>query len=216
MFRSLARRYIPGTKRSRWILSAAALLAAAGLVVSQLPPARVAGSHRTPGVQAAGSNGSLQHHSWWDPRGWFGGGGTAPKPRVLAGNVAAVPGTGRMPRQVAMGPVRRVRELTGKRDRYTRVFQLSDGRLQAVVSAGPANYRDAAGRWQPINTAVSRTAMPGYVYGNESNSFGSFFGATPRQLVRFVAPGRGWPGTPSATPTWRPGWTCRIRSPLPR
>ncbi len=191
MFRSLARRRIPGTVRSRWIVSAVALAAAAGLVVSQVTPARVAG-HRVPGLQAAGSSGSLQHHPWWDPQGWFAGGGTAPGPRVLAGNVAAVPAAGRMPRQAAMRPVRRVRELTGKRDRYTRVFQLSDGRLQAVVSGVPVNYRDAAGRWQPIDTTVTRATAPGYLYGNASNTFGSLFGAAPGRLVRFAAPGGGW------------------------
>src|SRR5260370_13711160 len=192
MFRLLAYRYIPRTKRSRWIISVAALLAVSCLVLSQLSPARVAGTHRAPGVQVAGSNGSLHHRPWWDPGGWFAGGGGAPKPRVLADDVAAVPGTGRTPRQAAMGPVHRVRELTNKRDEYTRVFTLSDGRLQAVVSTVPANYRDSAGRWQPINTAVSRATGPGYVYGNESNTFGSFFGATPRRLVGFVAPGGGW------------------------
>jgi RHS repeat-associated protein len=193
MFTSLARRYLPRTKKSRWITAGVAVLAAAGLAVSQLAPARVASPRPAARIQAPGSSGSLQHLPWWDPRGWLaGGGGTVPKPRVLADNVAAVPGTRRILRQAAMRPVHRVRELTGKRDEYTRVYQLSDGRLQAVVSGVPANYRDAAGRWQPINTNVSRSATPGYAYDNVSNTFGAFFGGAASRLVRFDAPGGGW------------------------
>jgi len=173
-------------------LLGAALLAAAGLVLSQLSPARVAGVHRAPGVLAPGSNGSLHHSPWWDPRGWFAGGGTVPKPRELANDVAAVPGTGRLPRQAALGPVHRVRELTSKRGEYTRVFQLSDGRLQAVLSGTPVSYRDSAGRWQPIDTTVSRATRPGFSYANQTNTFRSFFGAAAARLVRFEAPGGGW------------------------
>jgi RHS repeat-associated protein len=144
-------------------------------------------------VQAPGSDGSVHSYHWWDPRGWFGGGGSGtPGTRVLDDNAAAVPSTGRMPRQAALGPVHRVRELTGKRDEYTRTYQLSDGKLQAVISSGPVNYRDGSGKWQPISTTVQPSALPGYRYQNVSNTFQSFFGSTASQLVRFNAPGGGW------------------------
>src|SRR5260370_33894367 len=101
MFRLLAYRYIPRTKRSRWIISVAALLAVSCLVLSQLSPARVAGTHRAPGVQVARSTGSLHHRPWRDPGGWFAGGGGAPKPRVVADHAAARPATRRPRRQAA-------------------------------------------------------------------------------------------------------------------
>src|SRR5260370_498295 len=110
---------------------------------------------------------------------------------MVFGAPVVLPAAG-MPRRAAMRRVRRVRELPGKRDRYPRVFQLSDGRLQAVVSGVPVNYRDAAGRWQPIDTTVTRATAPGYLYGNASNTFGSLFGAAPGRLVRFAVPGGGW------------------------
>ena len=145
-------------------------------------------------VQAPGSNGSARSHHWWDPRGWFGGGGSgAPSSHAIAD---WKPAAGRPPGRVAGdGPhkaAHRVRELPAKRDAYTRVYQMSDGTQQAVVSAGPMNYRTSSGAWAPISTAVRPSARPGYRYQDTANTFGSFFGSTASQLVRFDAPGGGW------------------------
>ena len=119
------------------VLVAVLALLAGGLPV--LTGGSGPGSKPAPGlaIQAPGSNGSVHSLPWWDPRGWFGGGGgsSAPSTKVLDNNVAAVPSAGRLPRQQALGPVRRVRELTAKRDEYSRVYQLSDGQQQAVISS---------------------------------------------------------------------------------
>ncbi|HEX8008988.1 MAG TPA: DNRLRE domain-containing protein, partial [Trebonia sp.] len=154
------------------------------------------GSGSVPGlaIQAPGSSGSVHSLPWWDPRGWFGGGGgsSVPSAKVLDNNVAAVPSAGRLPRQVALGPVRRVRELAAKRTEFSRTYALSDGQQQAVISAGPVNYQDPAGRWQPINTAVRPSARPGYAFQNVTNVFRSYFGSSAGRLIRFDAPGGGW------------------------
>src|SRR5207247_2295184 len=140
-------------------------------------------------VLAAGTSGSIAHHSWWDPRGWFGR-SPVPKPRQIA---AGGPRAGALPRQAAVSPARRVRELTAQRNAFSRVFALSDGRVQAEVSAVPVNYRDARGVWRPIDTTVRpTTAAPGYGYSDVSNTFRSFFGAAADRLVRFEVPGGGW------------------------
>lgn len=62
-------------------------IAMAGVLIAWLaPPVSVTGhgSGQAPGVLAPGSSGSVTHHPWWDPRGWFGGGGGAPGPRTMA------------------------------------------------------------------------------------------------------------------------------------
>lgn len=85
---------------------------------------------------------------------------------------------------------KRVRELTGKRTANSRVYQLSDGRTQAEISAVPLHYRDAQGRYQAIDTTVRPTTGKGYVQGNRTNSFTSLFGDSSADLVRFEADGR--------------------------
>jgi hypothetical protein len=74
-----------------------------------------------------------------------------PKPRpetVIAGlTVDQPPPTGQ-----AWPAQKRVKELTGKRTANSRVYQLSDGRTQAEISATPLHYRDAKGKFQPIET----------------------------------------------------------------
>ena len=51
-------------------------------------------------------------------------------------------------------PATRVRELEDKRTEKTRQFQLSDGRVEAEISAAPLNSRDAGGRLEPIDTKL--------------------------------------------------------------
>ncbi|BCL12656.1 hypothetical protein GCM10017556_03950 [Micromonospora sagamiensis] len=85
---------------------------------------------------------------------------------------------------------KRVREITDRRTATSRVYQLSDGRLQAEISAAPLHYRDAKGRWQSIDTRVRPTGRDGYVQGNTTNSFTSLFGDSSDELVRFEQQGR--------------------------
>jgi hypothetical protein len=183
-----ARRYV----RVAAVVTAAAMVAA-GVTLAALPHGGGARPAPGVGVLPPGSMGSLaSHHSWWDPRGWVGGTPHPPKPRTI--RIVGRPARARRPHQamaVAAKP-RRVRELASRRTANTRVYTLSDGRLQADVSAAPVNYRDAAGRWRPIDTHVRRSGRPGYRYASASNTFGSFFGTDAARLVRLQAPGGGW------------------------
>jgi len=177
-------------RRYGWYAPLVAMMTAGALVAAGvLPLGGHGGSSPAATILAPGSSGSITRHPWWDPRGWFGA-GSAARPRTITADGG--PHAGRLPRQVAVPKPHRVRELSARRSANTRVFKLSDGRLQAAVSAGPVNYTDSRGKWQPVDTKVRPSTRPGYVYGNTSNTFRSFFGTAPARLVRFEAPGGGW------------------------
>jgi hypothetical protein len=71
---------------------------------------------------------------------------------------------------------KRVREVASKRTAHGKVYQLSDGRLQAEISAVPVNYRDRDGKYRPIDTTVRATGRPGYVQANTTYALTSLFG----------------------------------------
>ncbi len=99
----------------------------AGVTLAVL--SRGEGTHRAAGILPPGSSGSLTHHAWPPmPRQ-----AVAPKPRQ-----AVAP----KPRRAAAPKPRRVRELAKRRTANARVYKLSDGRLEADISAAPVNYAD--------------------------------------------------------------------------
>ncbi|HEY9475306.1 MAG TPA: hypothetical protein VIS06_15850 [Mycobacteriales bacterium] len=110
------------------------------------------------------------------------------------------------PKGTRLPAPKRVAELVGSRSANSSVFRLADGRLQAEVSARPVHYRDAAGRWQDIDTAVrpslASVRAHGFEFGNETNQFASAFGNRSDRLARFTRGGQaltlGVTGTPRA------------------
>ena len=86
-------------------------------------------------------------------------------------------------------PATRVRELEDKRTEKTRQFQLSDGRVEAEISAAPLNYRDAGGRLEPIDTKL-RPGAGDVSFTNASNTFASSFGVGTARLSTFDLGGR--------------------------
>jgi RHS repeat-associated protein len=187
-----------GTRRSvRGYGPVLVLVAVLALLAGGLP-ALVAspgsGSHPGLAVQAPGSQGSVHQLPWWDPRGWFGGGGGgAPAAHTIADYkppVARPPG--RVAGQGPHKPAHRVRELTSERTEYSSTYEMSDGTRQQVISAGPVNYQTSSGQWAPISTKVQRSRKAGFAFQDVANTFGSYFGSSAAQLVRFDAPGGGW------------------------
>jgi RHS repeat-associated protein len=81
---------------------------------------------------------------------------------------------------------------TSERSQYSRTYLLSSGQRQAVISSVPVNYRTSSGQWAPISTQVTGSSRPGYAFENTTNTFRSFFGSRPGQVVRFEVPGGGW------------------------
>jgi len=180
--------------RRRWRLAVTLVCVAsmaAAVTITVLP--RSAGPVPNAGILAPGSQGPQSKGlPWWDPRGWFSSDAHGPASRVVPGTDLAVPSRPEAVREVVAPRVRRVRELTSRRSEFSRTFLLSDGQRQAVISAGPVNYRDAAKRWMPIDTRVVRSPRAGFSYQNTANVFGSFFSSDPARLVRFESPAGGW------------------------
>jgi hypothetical protein len=106
----------------------------------------------------------------------FGGaGGSGPAGREPTARVA-------LPRvevapvgQVVPEPVR-VGELPGLATETATFFELSDGRVEAEVSAAPVRYRDGEGVLRPVDTTVVGSDRPGVVFENRTNTFVSSFG----------------------------------------
>ena len=101
-----------------------------------------------------------------------------------------VPANAEAPVGRAWPDQKRVEELVGQRTANAKFFQLSDGRVQAEISADPMHYLDPAGRWQPIDTRVEATGRQDFPLGNASNAFTSLFGGRPDRLIRFEQDGR--------------------------
>ncbi|MFE6176483.1 DNRLRE domain-containing protein [Streptomyces sp. NPDC056464] len=86
---------------------------------------------------------------------------------------------------------KRVRELAGKRTANARFWQLSDGRVEAELSAVPTSYRSGSGRkasWKPVDTTVRASQAKGFDFANTTNEGRSWFGAEADRLVRFQSP----------------------------
>ncbi|MFE0648297.1 DNRLRE domain-containing protein [Streptomyces sp. NPDC059534] len=91
-----------------------------------------------------------------------------------------------MPPGKAAGKAKRLAELTRSRTENARYWMLSDGRVQAEVSAVPTGYR-AGTSWRDIDPTVTRSGAEGYAFSNTTNAAGSWFGADARRLLRFQA-----------------------------
>src|SRR5215469_14759755 len=110
------------------VVSVVIAVVAATLVTVNTPSGPPPGA----GILRPGSQGSLSQLPWWDPRGWFSSGSSqAPSSHVVPGTEAALPAPARVLREVKAPPVRRVRELVGKRTQFSRTYELSNGHQQA-------------------------------------------------------------------------------------
>ncbi|GAA1874239.1 golvesin C-terminal-like domain-containing protein [Asanoa iriomotensis] len=170
-------------KRLRGLLIVALVLA---LVVSVGGMEALPGQQRDRTTDSAG--GGFVDRLRDTARGIVGGGrSSAPRSEAVSAGIAMdqpAPAARAWPAQ------KRVKELPAKRTANSRVYELSDGRTQAEISATPVHYRDAKGAYQPIDTRVRPTRRDGYVQGNSTNTFTSLFGDSSDQLVRFTRDGR--------------------------
>lgn len=82
----------------------------------------------------------------------------------------------------------RVKELTDRRTSNARFWQLSDGRVEAELSAAETSYRDPSSTsWKSIDTAVRAAKAKGFDFANTTNTGRSWFGSDPARLLRFEA-----------------------------
>ncbi|MFG1859194.1 DNRLRE domain-containing protein [Actinomadura geliboluensis] len=178
------------------------LLAAALAVVLALALAPPARAQQPPAGAEASDPGDgwkpeSKRNAWDRFKGLFGD--DDPKPRKLPDG--GVPRNEPRPQTKKAAPAKRVKELTGRRTANTKIYQLSDGRLQKELSAVPLHYRGKDGRWRDIDPRIKPTDRKGFVYGNQTNTFDSFFGTRPDELVTFAADGAALTlGVPQAKP----------------
>ncbi|MFI0409215.1 DNRLRE domain-containing protein [Actinomadura sp. 3N508] len=170
------------------------------LALALAPPARA--EQRQAGAGASdpgdGWKPESKRNAWDRFKGLFGD--DEPKSRKLP--AVGVPRNDPMPPGAKAAPAKRVKELTGRRTANAKVFELSDGRLQKELSAVPLHYRGEDGDWHDIDPRVKSTDRKGFVYGNQTNTFHSFFGTRPDELVTFDADGASLTlGTPQAKPS---------------
>jgi RHS repeat-associated protein len=144
-------------------------------------------------IGPAGSGSGLAGVGRTDPRGgWRPASersGSVPVPLSALRPLAAggVPRQDAPPSRTAAKPATRIKELTAQRSAHGTVYQLSDGRLEQELSSTPVHYRAGDGSWRPIDTSVRPTVRPGFVLGNDTNRFQSYFGADPRRTVLFAS-----------------------------
>ncbi|MFF0473134.1 DNRLRE domain-containing protein, partial [Streptomyces sp. NPDC004284] len=104
------------------------------------------------------------------------------------GGTPVLPSREKLPKGKAAPKPKRVAELTGRRTATARYWQLSDGRVQAEVSAVPTGYR-AGKSWKDIDPTVVPSGARGFAFANTTNAASSWFGSDAGRLVRFEAAG---------------------------
>ncbi|MFD0075021.1 DNRLRE domain-containing protein [Streptomyces sp. NPDC127166] len=122
-------------------------------------------------------------------KGWFSDeddAGDARAPQVSTGGTPVLPARETLSKGKAAPKAKRVAELKDRRTANARYWQLSDGRVQAEVSAVPTAYR-AGKSWQDIDPTVRATADGGFAFGNTTNAARSWFGSDAHRLLRFEA-----------------------------
>lgn len=120
--------------------------------------------------------------------GWFSDDDKGPdKPdEPSTGGTPVLPSREKLPKGKAAGKAKRVAELTGRRTANARYWKLSDGRVQAEVSAAPTGYRSGKS-WKDIDPSVTKTRAEGFEFVNTTNTAHSWFGSSPDKLLRFEA-----------------------------
>ncbi|MGW4166799.1 golvesin C-terminal-like domain-containing protein [Streptomyces chartreusis] len=97
----------------------------------------------------------------------------------------------KLPKGKAAPKAKRVKELKGRRTANARFWELSDGRVEAELSAVPTSYRSGSGKkasWKSIDTTVRGTKAKGFEFANATNNGRSWFGDDADRLVRFASP----------------------------
>ncbi|MCZ4606912.1 DNRLRE domain-containing protein [Streptomyces sp. Lzd4kr] len=97
----------------------------------------------------------------------------------------------KLPKGKTAPKAKRVKELKGRRTANARFWELSDGRVEAELSAVPTSYRSGTGEkasWKSIDTTVRGTKAKGFEFANTTNNGHAWFGGDAGRLVRFASP----------------------------
>jgi YD repeat-containing protein len=117
--------------------------------------------------------------------GWFSD-DEAGEDKPPVGGKLEIPSRQKLPKGRVLPQPKRVKELTQRRTPQARFWQMSDGRIEAELSASPESYRsESNGSWKPIDTTVTASKARGFAYANTTNAGRSWFGSDASKLVRF-------------------------------
>ncbi|XCW01068.1 DNRLRE domain-containing protein [Streptomyces sp. HUAS MG47] len=120
--------------------------------------------------------------------GWFSDDEDGLPEAPQTGGTPTLPVREKLPKGKAAPKPKRVGELTGRRTANARYWQLSDGRVQAEVSAVPTGYRSGAS-WKDIDPTVTPGGTAGFPFVNTTNAARTSFGSDAGRLLRFEAGG---------------------------
>ncbi|MFE4615178.1 DNRLRE domain-containing protein [Streptomyces sp. NPDC056747] len=101
-----------------------------------------------------------------------------------------IPSREKLPKGEKLPKAKRVKELTDERTSQARFWQLSDGRIEAELTAVPTSYRSGTS-WKPVETTVRATQDKGFDFANTANAGKSWFGSDAEKFMRFEAEGGG-------------------------
>ncbi|MER6617024.1 DNRLRE domain-containing protein [Streptomyces xantholiticus] len=116
--------------------------------------------------------------------GWFSDEDEKEDAKPPVGGKLEIPSREKLPKGEKLPPAQRVKELTERRTPQARFWQLSDGRVEAELSAKPVSYRSGSS-WKPIDTTVRASDTKGFEFANTTNTGRSWFGSNASKLVRF-------------------------------
>ncbi|QIP85021.1 DNRLRE domain-containing protein [Streptomyces sp. Tu 2975] len=116
--------------------------------------------------------------------GWFSDEDEKGDAKPPVGGRLEIPSREKLPKGKKLPPAQRVKELTERRTAQARFWQMSDGRVEAELSAQPESYRSGAS-WKPIDTTVRASDAKGFDFANTTNTGRSWFGSDASKLVRF-------------------------------
>lgn len=81
-------------------------------------------------------------------------------------------------------------EVVALRTATSRTVRNVDGTLTTLLYTAPVHYRDEQDAWRPISSKLVPSALPGYAWRNEANSFSVHFADTAQEgAVRFETGG---------------------------
>ncbi len=121
--------------------------------------------------------------------GWFSDDDEEKEPaKPPVGGQLEIPSREKLPKGKERASAKRVKELTSRRTPQARFWQMSDGRVEAELSASPVSYRSGSS-WKPIDPTVKASKDKGFAFANTSNTGRSWFGTDASKLVRFETAG---------------------------
>ncbi|MFF0204374.1 DNRLRE domain-containing protein [Streptomyces sp. NPDC005017] len=115
--------------------------------------------------------------------GWIGDDEEQESAEPASHDEAGVADRQKLPKGKVTPKPKRVKELTARRTAYSRFWQLSDGRVQAEVSAVPTSYLTGKA-WRAVETRVAKSARAGFLFANTTNATRSWFGKDASRMVR--------------------------------